>query len=249
MKKLLLIFILAPTLSFSQEPIAFFEDTIGPKNEIWLTFTPLVQSIIADGIPFKAEFGLMYKRRLNNKYWLRLGGLVSPPQNIHEQNGYDVIIGDSLLYSTTGIRKNQYFAGLLGVEYRTTVGKLTKFVGADLLFKYEDKLLNVVEQIHIIDSVSPLPDRYRHIRPIGEQNELYNERKTNIGGGLGFVAGLAYPVTDRISLSAQIYMDMVFSSGEIETFDKTTGEHQKSRGYGQMEFSQRLFQANALYRF
>lgn len=235
--------------SFSQEiEEQGILDTIN-KNEIWLNFTPVVQVIIGAGAPYQSEFGLMYKRHLKGKYWLRAGGIVSPQQNYWDPTSYDVIVGDSLLITTSNERGGYHYAGFIGIEYRKTNSKITRFIGADLIYRQENTFRRIVEQDYFIDSIAAFPERHKYVRPMGDPEELYQERNQLMGGGVGVVAGLIFPLTEHFLLSAQVYMDFVFSVGERELIDRTTGVHIKNSGTTQFDFNQSLFQANLLFRF
>jgi hypothetical protein len=253
MKKILLLLVLGtlPSLTYSQEitEVLTEEDTLDRKNEIWFTITPMVQAIIGAETLYQPEFGLMYKRHLKGRYWLRAGGTFSPQQDFTYQSGYDVLVNDSILINTSSRSGGYHYAGILGIEYRKSTGKLTRFIGGDLIFKHQTNTRRINEQTYRIDSIAPFPERHRYIMPIGDPEELYWERRTYMGGGFGFFAGLMYPLTERFSVSAQLYMELLLTTGEIERNDRTTGIQATQRGFTQIDFNQRLFQANILYRF
>jgi hypothetical protein len=251
MKKQFIIMLFSAIVAKSANSQEINTDSISKtqkKNELWLNLTPAI-IVLSGNYPYDSEFSLYYKRNLN-KGWLRLGvEAINYAQPLISQQPTYKVYNDTIRILEFNNHKQNSYTGNLGWEYRFKGLYLTKYMGTDLKFIYEQYFRINSEWIQTLDTLTGLwtsANSGGNWTPPALISEYQALRR---GIGISAFAGVILPLSAKFSLAAQSNLLGTYMISNVEVTNYTRNQNWKYT-VNTFNFRQRiLHQINLVYRF
>ncbi|HEY0031216.1 MAG TPA: hypothetical protein VGC65_10690 [Bacteroidia bacterium] len=239
-KRSIAIPLLAATMAASaQEPVkapANIPDM--KKNELSINAVPVFKMLSNTGPSPATRFSFTYKRYLNEKSTLRFSvkaDRIDLAANKYNPWNEHILLGDDTVITKERRVSPAYFSPHLNIGYERLFGrnKLKWFYGADLSVGYA-RSRSFIESKTLIKDTTQGAGGW--IESMTNQSEILSTTTKKITSlGLSPFFGLKYPLSKRLSVSAQVGVDMVYRN---EDRTETTGSTVKKYRVSSFDFNQ-----------
>lgn len=199
-------------------PISKPDKDIAKKNEISINTAPLFRALLNAGPAEATRFSATYKRNLNSKSALRFSIMADLiKENSYYPNPWNetiILQTDSVLIKQTTVSPG-YVSPHVNIGYERLFGKkkLKWFYGTDLSIGYSKSESYIQNKTLVRDTAF---GQNAWVEVINIQADIVSKTKTKgYSIGLSPFFGAKFPISKRLSISAQVGADMTFQNKEI----------------------------------
>jgi len=219
------------------------EHVSAKKHEIGVIINP-IGIILLGGAPSGQRIGVLYKHKLKPTQLYFTSGLYYQGINNRgfERKNEITLEVDGLLRNVQyNIETTNMAFASLGLEKRWFVNscpQIITYLGTELILSYGTENTNTGNQWLKTDSVTIAEVGNQLLQPVSEFKQTLQVRKTNIGGGIQFNAGLQLYLNKRFYLFAQAAPSFIISTVTREEENFITNSAYKYKA-SQFDFDMR----------
>jgi len=235
-----LLFLSATSFANSKDSL---EHTLSKKYEIGLVLNP-IGIILLGGAPSGQRIGVLYKHKLKPTQLYFTSGLYYQGINnrgFERKNEITLEVNGLLRNVQYNIETTNRAFASLGLEKRWFVNscpQIITYLGTELILSYGTENTNTGNQWLKTDSVTIAEVGNQLLQPVSEFKQTLQVRKTNIGGGIQFNAGLQLYLNKRFYLFAQAAPSFIISTVTREEENFITNSAYKYKA-SQFDFDMR----------